>query len=330
MKVSLSNFRQITIDLKTPFQVGDFLLNRSRSFQFDAIIGDEKFTGEIPSLELFYPNDSLEGLDNFSFQLKEEEIDFTKPFFNQKIPLENPAINMVFAIEQLLLTYLESHKKKTPLTNLKSEAKINSLLTHSNETNFLENPNELSSVVKVKIGRKNNNEKERELIHSLIAQGKTLRLDGNRMCHPSQLEELLGQVDQSKIEYIEEPFASLAEWEKFKLRDKFALAIDESFEACMKEKKFPSETTTLIIKPSLVLSLSGIFAAKKNHLINNFNLVISSSFEAPQSFNTLVSLGAFTEGYHGLGTMEHLKTKQNLFKRKGDFLQGFSLMHFQL
>jgi hypothetical protein len=326
MKVILRNFQQIEIPLKKPFRVGDILVDRARSFSYEADFGDHIVKGEIPSLPLFYPNQSLNSLESLSFHYNEESLDYEKPLFAQSCEFENKDANIIFSIEQLILSYLRlKGKPHSWFAYPKPVAKMNSLDT-GNTVNLS------SSVCKLKIGRFSL-EAERSMIESYLREGIRLRLDGNRMCSIKYLEQLLDGIDLSRIEYIEEPFATIKQWEEFSLKDSVGLAVDESLLDCLKSDYFPQNTVAAIIKPSLVLSISGILAAVKNSQLKNINLVISSSFETPLSFNTLIHIASNLPIHHGLGTMEHLdlpKPKQNPFKTIGDKIHGFPLLHFQL
>lgn len=326
MKVILRNFQQIEIPLKKPFRVGEILVDRARSFSYEADFGDHIIKGEIPSLPLFYPNQSLEDFEKLSFNFNEDTLDFEKPLFAQLCEFKKIECNLIYSIEQLILSYLRlKGRPHNWFAYPKPVAKINSLDT-GNTVNLS------SSVCKLKIGRFSL-EAERSMIQSYLREGIRLRLDGNRMCSLNYLEQLLDGLDLSRIEYIEEPFTTIDQWEDFSLKSSIGLAVDESLEDCLKADNFPQNTVAAIVKPSLVLSISGILAAVNSGQLKNIDLVISSSFETPLSFNTLIHLASNIPIHHGLGTMEHLdlpSPKQNPFKTIGDKIHGFPLLHFQL
>jgi len=322
MRVKLRNFKQYDIALKNPFKVGDKTISHSRSFQYECTIEDKTYIGEIPSLELFYPDQKVEDFKDIELEINLSALNYAHKFFAQKVQFQAPANNLIFSIEQLLLNYINDKNIPMPLSFSKNYCQVNGLDTGTP-------PDQNYQVVKLKIGRSSLRE-ERETIKAYIQKGISLRLDGNRMCSVPYVEELLSGLDLSTIEYLEEPFSRIDEWEEFKLIDQVCLAVDESLNSCLECNHFPTNTSSLIVKPSLTQSISGIEAAKKNGLINKYNIVISSSFEAPQSFNTLIAMASDIKGFHGLSTMEHLNLPQNMFKTKGDIIHGLPLASFQL
>lgn len=323
MKVKLSNFSEHTYQLKTSFLVGDYELENYKVFKYTADFNGVLVNGEIPALPLFYGSQRIDHFNELELSFNKNSIDLEQKLFAQKISLENAPNNLVFSIEQLIISYL-TIIKECPI-EFSSEAPV--ALINQLNSNVKNN-----TVIKIKIGR-DSISAEKKRIKDLFDKGHKLRLDGNRMLSAPQLEELLEGLSLENIEYIEEPFSSYEEWENFSLKHKVGLALDEGLQSCLESNTFPTNTVAFIIKPSLSLCVSGILRLRNNKVIEDRKVVISSSFETGQTFNLLIHLASIFDTHHGLGTLGHLilpKSEQNMFNQVGDKIHGHPISYFQI
>ena len=323
MRVKLSNFSEHTYQLKTSFLVGDYELENYKVFKYTADFNGILVNGEIPALPLFYGNQSIEQFKAVELIFNKNLFDIEKKFFGQSISYENAPNNLVFSIEQLIISYL-TILKECPI-EFSSDAPV--ALINQLNSNFKNN-----TVIKLKIGR-DSISAENKRIKDLLDKGHKLRLDGNRMLSAPQLEELLEGLNLKNIEYIEEPFSSYEEWENFSLKHKIGLALDEGLQSCIESNIFPTNTVAFIIKPSLSLSVSGILRLRNNKVFEDRKVVISSSFETGQTFNLLIHLASNFDTHHGLGTLGHLmlpESEQNMFNQVGDKIHGHPISYFQI
>ncbi len=179
--------------------------------------------------------------------------------------------------------------------------------------------------IKIKLGRL---DFERELdwamtLHEVLAPHVRWRLDGNQQLTMAQLEKLATMPFQGRIDYIEEPLAdfyhTLAS-KQFSLSP-LPFALDESLPMVLKNGLDLTQQKALGLKAFIIRppSLGGYSAAiSAIKLADSFNLlsVLSSSFEGPWGFESLLRLlsipsqSLLRAQAHGLDTFSLLNLDQ--------------------
>ncbi|EQC44402.1 mandelate racemase [Bacteriovorax sp. Seq25_V] len=288
--------------------------------------------GEVNQLPLFW-KDQKQSLPT-ELELRNLAcFDLTKPYFNLIDDLKLDA-NFQFAIEQALLAFLDIKNLLPIYINLNSTPLVE---VSALQTKFDDNV-KTRGTQKLKIGQRDSIA-ENELLKSFTNTDIKLRLDANRSLSVTQLEKILKDIPASLIEYIEEPFLDINEWQTFNRRSEFKLALDETviennFDVIF--SKFRYSIKALILKPSYNSSISNIFKLLDNDSFKEIDLVLSSSYEPAQSLNTLLHLGHIINKKrgnddlaHGLGTITQMQ-QQDLFSPQGTKVQAYTFSHFSL
>ena len=317
MRVKLVDLKIDKVELKNSFKVKDKLIEHTFLCQLSLLIEGKKISCELGQLPLFYPQQDLQvyiGRELY-FNLK------TKSFDNE-LPT-----NLLFCLELAILKYLYKFSKKDIPPHFKEldkckKIQLNALALAPTQQSYD------VDVVKLKIGRLDHKQ-DNQQIKDLLEKGLRLRLDANQMLRPSELEEILLEIDLSKIEYIEEPFASIDQWESFKLKDRVSLGVDESLLQVL-DSGLPTNTGAFIIKPTLNLGLFKTCELIYDPNYSSIKKVISSSFDDEQTINMLIHLAELEKPTtaHGLMTLEHLRLQPKLVYQEGRFLQGFPILSF--
>lgn len=282
----------------------------------------------VNKLPLFWTNNNQTQLNIFkeNYNLNLSSLDFTKKGFGLINPdeLKNLAANYLFCLEFSLFKFLE----KINLTNVfqghfKTPHFVQSAVLMNASSIDLEMKN---SLIKLKVGI-HDLEFEKNVIAKL-ARNNTLRLDANQMLSKPSLEYLLEDISSDSIDYIEEPFQDIFDWQTFSYKDKFQLAVDESNNLNL-ETLYPY-IKCFVVKPTYNFSISQVFEHYLSR--NNKQLIISSSYEEEESYNFLIHLAALIDperkNQHGLGTYKIMNQEKFLKSNSSDraiILQSFPL-----
>ena len=308
MEANLFDFKINQHSLKTPIKGKSETVTYTQVKSFKAQIDNHIIKGEIPLFPMFYKTDQTSLFEGQKLQINLNQIDFTKKFFNLIKDTDYP-VNEVFAIEQFLLSYLcvIEHKSLLNIFKNSTSCRFNDL--------YHESIKRTPRTIKFKIGRLEP-ELENETLSKLCKQQNLIRLDGNQMLTPEQLSRILKDIDLRYIQYIEEPFTSIAKWNQFlcdyKEFSKLNFALDENYRSYYNKLDQIKNLSAIIIKPSRDLSISGLLAIKND--LTDYDIVISSSFEPELSLNTMIYLGAMFDTHHGLGTYTYLNDPINEIK----------------
>jgi O-succinylbenzoate synthase len=155
-------------------------------------------------------------------------------------------------------------------------------------------------IVKLKIGR-NPLEIENKILKDLLAKNNKsieFRLDANKSLSLSDLSALLEEVDLKSIQYLEEPLKDINEWSRYERRNEIALALDEN----VPNRSKYNEAQYLVVKPTYNLSLEETL---KEIELENFKVVISSSFDPIVNIEILKKLSSLTNQSAGLDTLKY-------------------------
>ncbi len=304
MKLSINKLQKFEQPLNVVIKMPDGIIDKATSFFGEAQIENERITFEISALEYFYPNFVPKISTDLKLDIELSNIDFTKKYFNVLKIDEDLSTNEVFAIESILLSYLTGHQSEILLENqlmFKNDHKENEL--YRSDTDYKD------AVIKVKVGR-NSAKQDNQLLKDLVAKNNTLRLDGNLLLSKTALAEILRDVDLKRIEYIEEPFPNISDWNDFLNENpelnQLKLALDENLLNYLDKLDELSNVAAFIIKPTRDFSISGYLSLLKDNRYKDIKLIISSSFEQREALTMLKSIGSLTDEYHGLGTEKFL------------------------
>lgn len=316
MRIKLLDFTERLIKLKSPLRVGKTVITKTKTLDVRVLVNDKVVISPLSQFPLFYEQQNLNQFlsIDYIFDLKTLTLDHTIP------------TNILFMIELAVIQYdLKYGDNIFSTFNKSCTININDLYIQDQDLALIK-----SDIVKVKIGR-NEIEKDRETIISLIAKGKTLRLDGNRMMTPKTLSEMLAGVDLKNIEYIEEPFKETSSWEEFSLKDEIPLALDESLPHYI-AASLPTNTAAFIIKPTLIFGIFKTLEIIKSQKFQHIKKVISSSFEEEFTINVLAHLASKNCDLfpHGLGTLNHLCLETKKITQIGTKLHAFPISDYPL
>ncbi|MAE59188.1 MAG: hypothetical protein CME69_09920 [Halobacteriovorax sp.] len=327
MKALLDNFQYIESEIHPPLKHKDGLVNKTKNLSYDLKIDHLLIKGEVNLFPLFFNEKQLCLPSQRELNIDFKNIDLTRPLFNT-IEINNLHTNEQFSLEQALLTYLI----RTEHQSLKEYLKTDDVKCLINDL-FLENDNIHNKVIKYKIGR-NSPKEDNNNIKEFIKNKNILRLDGNQMLNSSSLKEILKEIDLSYVDYIEEPFQSIDEWNSF-INDSddfkdLSFAIDENFKSYKYKLDQIHNLKAIIIKPTRDLSISGLFKlhqdiSKQNH---SYQIILSSSFDNEMTLNTLVFIAQLFNNRHGLGTFKYMKEdfKKMKYERDTQKLIGYPLI----
>ncbi len=246
-------------------------------------------------------------LPDINFEMS--QIDMSKPLFNLVPNLNEQLLKIsscsLFCLESLALNLFESEL----LTHSLLPVKVNGL--------FIPGISSLSSnlpkVLKVKIGRQKVDIERRDMCE-LIKKGHILRPDGNRSFCVEKLSDLLKDVPNSGIDYLEEPLKDLSKWNEFYERCPNDLALDENLKGHL-EGRISSDlksVSTWVIKPSVHYAISGCISLINEAQKKNVSVVISSAFETSIGLKSLIYLAnrqdKIAPTSHGLDTLKFLES----------------------
>lgn len=340
MKASLSvtKLNRNTFEFSSPIIFKDKTFTKTYSQNYEFIFLTENAVDtiqtEVNLLPLFWENQTYSFNKNWDLNL--ENLNLQSIGFGLISNIESMPLNYLFALEFALFKFLLK-KNLIPIPSFYSST----LTTHSSsllpvhEFNFENLP--YNSFIKIKIGlTKNSEESDNNLIKLLIKNNNIIRLDSNRTLSAHSLEKILTDVDPKFIDMIEEPFENPLDWQKFKFRDDFKLALDETLTAQNFGEiyeQLKNHVKYFVLKPTFNTSISGVFKFLENK--TECIPIISSSYEFKDSFNFLIFLANYCDQIftpldlvHGLGTYKQMK-QTSFFSIKspeyGQKLQAFGL-----
>ncbi len=304
---------------------------------FVLILADEDrhlFFGEIAPLP---------GLDPISLHLCQVELSRIRKYlaglhlqleqFDAKQPLlgliSNPAVSkldhlngcVLFGLESALLQlYLHHAPQQLPESARFLEIPINGLFIPSDHKDRIGPQLEALQyagfeTVKVKIGRIAA-ELEVEQIRQLMDffdGAVTLRLDGNQSLKLAEYTRFYEQLGSLPVEYVEEPL-SAGKWMDA-LKVPWPLALDESLgnfvdQHALDLDGLPTQIRHIILKPSAVQGLHGLFRLLAHSKTKGIQVVLSSSFNTGIGLSSLGLVSHLSPGSHktahGLDTLKYL------------------------
>lgn len=254
-------------------------------------------------LPLFWDRENYEFPYPKNIEIVLSGLDITKSFYNLCCDLVMPN-NYKFTLELALFNFL-LFKNLNPYQDFfKSSKSIKTaILMNSNNQDL----GVRDKFIKVKIGI-NSLARDKEVIKAL-SEKNILRLDANQSLTPIQLEDLLQDINPAAIDSIEEPFLDINQWNEFKYKNEYFLAVDESLDKDL--SRLEGRIKYFVLKPSYNITISGIFRLLTKTKFKNISAIISSSYEYDDAFNFLISLASFCNHIrdnhstiHGLGTYQ--------------------------
>ena len=160
-------------------------------------------------------------------------------------------------------------------------------------------------VIKVKIGRKPNEDVQR--LQTVLRQSPNcrLRLDGNRLLTLDQVLDVVGSIPLDRIEYVEEPLIDSTQLPE--LAKVVPVALDESLhDPAASRHADASGTWFHVIKPTRLGSISSLVQEVELAQSMDREVVLTSCFESPWTLGVLCRI-AESLGLHkaqGLGTAD--------------------------
>ena len=336
------SFYPINIPFINAIKVGQETIEKKQSIYLKLTFSNKKSgIGEVSLLP---------GLIKLSIQEAEEEIkSFLTPLIKKKLnhlkepinesqlstlffnklpkPQQKLSSPIVFALESAILTWNKVTFPKNfeglfPEVKESFSIPVNDLL-YPKDCKF----DLKASAFKIKIGRfdKNNKEKEISFIKTVAKKlrqknqfPKRIRLDGNKSFTPIALQNYINRFDTDtikQIEYLEEPLKDINQWNEFYKTNKIGLGLDESI-LNLKKKAFslPMGVEALILKPSQIGGISKFFFFSNWGLKRKIKIVVSSTFESSLGLFTLSILASKQKNTpSGLNTYKFLEEKDPLY-----------------
>jgi len=282
------------LPFKTPLQSGNRLLTHREGILIK-LTNKDGFSGfgEIAPLDGYSEETTAQALA----QIKEWNPTTTQDLY--------PSVR--FGIE----TAFHNLTKKKP--SIKASIPINALLLPDHqriEAQVQELLRQGFRTIKIKVGRSPVSE-DIEAVNrtaAVLPQGVRIRLDANQMWREDQALTFGKAVESSVIEYIEEPFNTIAGIPRFYKETGIKVALDESLRR-FKASGFPQGVGALVLKPTILGGIDRtrfLIALAQRHKVTP---VISSCFEAGPGFAQLLELAAsLKNGVCGLDTLKYLET----------------------
>jgi O-succinylbenzoate synthase len=170
------------------------------------------------------------------------------------------------------------------------------------------------STIKIKVGRNGVDDDIKKINHvaKILPRGVIIRLDANGLWDFETALEFGKNVDQTFIEYIEEPFNDFHRFPDFYTGTGIPTALDESLEHIdLEDPRIPEGVKAFVLKPTILGGIErtmGFIGLARNH---GLKPIISSCFEVGPGFDRLIKMAAaidFDDGAHGLDTLKYLES----------------------
>ncbi len=161
---------------------------------------------------------------------------------------------------------------------------------------------------KIKVGQRPVKE-DAELIREVAAEikGLMLRLDANGAWSLSEAEEFFRSLEDTRIDFIEEPLADRRNLSTLAGRCSIPIALDETLRT-PEALEFLPLAKVLVLKPSLMGRVNSLTEFANSARGNGKRCVISSAWETGIGTNGLLRLASSLPGeIHGLDTYRYLR-----------------------
>ena len=255
--------------------------------------------------------------------------------YNPEIEFENQPLYpcVIFGIESAYLS-LMAKLKGTNIRhylnpNAPEKIRLNTLIQGSTDRCLTTAKQAIAmgyTHLKLKVGHRAP-EDDINLINDIIKilpKGSFLRLDANRQWDITTAIKVGKSINSDCIEYIEDPTSEYSEHAAFYKETGISVAWDKIF------RDYPSldlntypEVSTIVIKPSLMGSLSQCLTLCQSIQSLGKTVVISAAFESAVGISTLANMAASIapETVHGLDTGRYLS--ENLLPHDLDIKEGY-------
>lgn len=276
-------------------------------------------TGEVAPLVGF----SAETLNEAYYNIKlASELLLNKNIIEFKLPANKKLLPSVsFGLEQAILgltikrekEFLKNKFKLIPQKNVLQSAVIGIESKNEILKRVTEYFNNGVKTIKLKIGQKHFSEdlKTIDLIQNKFGDKLKIRLDANGAWEKSDLENNLKELENYKIEFIEDPSLDLKTLIYISRKSKTPIAPDFSIKNIGTLKTLIDKKTFkfLIVKPTILGFPVEIIKLIKKANNSNINLIISSSFETKTGSSFLNFLASLVRHKyaHGLGVSKYFE-----------------------
>ena len=253
----------------------------------------------------------------------EEALSQLKGYQNSETPLSELSKEVQSAITMALWNLEASKQGRSLLQHLgggPDNVNVNALLDGSSQRT-LKRSIEVSrskglSVFKVKLGF-SDDEERLQLLSELVRGDEKIRLDPNgnwslqyAVTYLDRARKLLGD----RLEYVEDPVASLEDLEKLRSIVPVPVAIDGLWSSIADGKAVIQENLGefLVIKPSLIGGINQTLEISSYARKSNIQTIISSTYDGPAALQAWCALAANVAPNvtHGLGTASLFKNEQ--------------------
>jgi O-succinylbenzoate synthase len=242
------------------------------------------------------------------------------------------------ALHYLHINRLKGKKSDTPkVRRREKKIPVNALLVPG-ELNVAEQVSKILAkgfkTIKLKVGRQDLKDDINMVNHvtSILPEGIRLRLDANGLWSFQEALAFGRGVNNSFIEYIEEPFTHTEYLTEFYEETGIPCAMDESLRVIdLKNPKIFHGVRGFVLKPTILGGIGQTMAFIQLAKAHSIKPIISSCFECGPGFALLMKIAAgidFDDSASGLDTLRYLE--KDLFVNPIEIREGVISLDTQL